>query len=175
MLSLKPRLIEFPETDSVPNNPDLPVLIYEAAIENSGDLAATMELAFEKNAWPPQWRNGIYDYHHYHSTAHEALGIARGEAVVMLGGEGGEEVPLYAGNVVVLPAGTGHKRLCASRDFLVVGAYPDGQDWDIIRADEPEKKAAAMRRIARVPLPLKDPLEGERGPLTHLWQRIADR
>lgn len=175
MQMVKPRIIQFAEAGSVPNNPHLPVLVYEGAVETSGDLAAKMEQVFEKNAWPPQWRDGIYDYHHYHSTAHEALGIARGEAIVMLGGEGGEEVPLYAGDVVVLPAGTGHKRLRASRDFLVVGAYPAGQDWDIIRADEPEKKAAAVRRIAQVPLPLKDPLEGERGPLTHLWQRIADR
>jgi len=175
MLATKPRIIEFPETDSIPNNPNLPVLLYEAVVENAGDLAEKLERTFEANEWPPQWRNGIYDYDHYHSTAHEALGIARGEAVVMLGGEDGEEVPLFPGDVIVLPAGTGHRRIRASRDFLVVGAYPAGQDWDIIRADEPEKKPAAVRRIAQVPLPLKDPLMGEQGPLVHLWTAAAKR
>ena len=175
MLATKPRFIEFRETASIPNNPDLPVLIYEAAIEGSGDLTELIEQTFERNEWPPQWRDGIYDYHHYHSTAHEALGIARGEAVVILGGEGGEEVSLFPGDVVVLPAGTGHRRIRASRDLLVVGAYPAGQDWDIIRGDEPEKKPAAVRRIAQVPLPLRDPLMGERGPLMHLWTAAAKR
>lgn len=175
MLIVKPRIIEFPETDSIPNNQDLPVLIYEAVVESSGDLAEALERTFEENDWPPQWRNGIYDYHHYHSTAHEALGIARGEAVVMLGGEDGEEVSLFPGDVVVLPAGTGHRRIRASRDFLVVGAYPAGQDWDIIRGDEPEKKEAAVRRIAQVPLPLKDPVSGVNGPLMHLWNAALQR
>src|SRR5690606_7449468 len=105
---------------------------------------------------------------------HEALGIARGEARVMPGGPGGEEVSLFAGDVVVLPAGTGHRRLSASQEFLVVGAYPSGQDWDLIRGDEPEKMQAAKGRIARVPLPLKDPVAGGTGPLMHLWNRIAD-
>lgn len=172
---IKPRIIELKETDSIPNNPKLPVLIYEAAMDDSGDVAKAMEQAFEENGWPPQWRNGIYDYDHYHSTAHEVLGIARGEAIVLVGGKGGEEVPLFAGDVVILPAGTGHKRLSASEDFLVVGAYPVGQDWDIITAEERAKKPAALRRIAEVPLPDKDPILGGRGPLMHLWKRIGNR
>jgi uncharacterized protein YjlB len=171
----KPWVLEFSEADGVPNNPALPVLVYEGAIEAKGDLAAEIERVFSRNDWPPQWRNGIYDYHHYHSTAHEVLGIARGEARVMLGGPGGEEMSISAGDIVVLPAGTGHCRLSASNDFLVVGAYPSGQDWDLIRGDEPEKMEAAKGRIAEVPLPLKDPVAGEKGPLTHLWKRIADR
>jgi uncharacterized protein YjlB len=175
MQTVKPRIIEFRETEGVPNNPTLPVLIYKGAIEAKIDLAAEIEQMFEQNDWPPQWRDGIYDFHHYHSTAHEVLGIARGEARVMLGGPDGEEMSLFAGDVVVLPAGTGHKRLSASQEFLVVGAYPDGQDWDLIRGDEPEKLEAAKGRIRHVPLPLKDPVMGGKGPLMHLWNRIADR
>ena len=175
MLAIKPRFIEFRDTASIPNNPSLPVLIYEAAVEVTDDLAGTIETIFERNDWPPQWRNGIYDYDHYHSTAHEALGIAGGEAVVILGGSNGEEVSLFPGDVVVLPAGTGHRRIRASSDFLVVGAYPAGQNWDIISADEPEKKSTAVRRIAQVPLPLKDPLVGEQGPLMHLWTAANQR
>jgi uncharacterized protein YjlB len=175
MLALKPRIIEFGETEGVPNNPALPVLVYESAAEGDDDLASKIERLFEKNDWPPQWRDGIYDYHHYHSTAHEVLGIARGEARVILGGPGGEEMSIFAGDIIVLPAGTGHRRLSASNDFLVVGGYPDGQDWDLIRSDEPEKLEAAKERIAKVPLPDKDPVAGGKGPLLHLWKRIAER
>ena len=98
------------------------------------------------------------------------LGIARGRVRVILGGESGEEFLLEAGDVVVLPAGTGHKRIEGSDDLLVVGAYPPGQDWDLIRGDEPKKKAAAIERIGHVPLPKSDPVLGASGPLTELWK-----
>jgi len=66
----------------IPNNPDLPVLTYRQAIVTEGDRAAEFEAAFKRNGWQGTWRNGIYDYHHYHSGAHEALGIARGHGEV---------------------------------------------------------------------------------------------
>ena len=170
---IAPKAIQFSDAGAVPNNPRLPVLIYKSAIKLDNDPPAAVEQTFRKNQWPPQWRNGIYDFHHYHSTAHEVLGIARGRVQVILGGKGGQEFSLEAGDVVVLPAGTGHKRVEGSKDFLVVGAYPEGQDWDLIREDEPDKKAAAVARIARVPLPPSDPVLGADGPLTQLWKQGA--
>ena len=165
----EPLTILFLESGAIPNNPRLPVLVYAKCFDASGDGAATVEALFDKNGWPPQWRNGIYEFHHYHSTAHEALGVARGRATVILGGPDGREFELSAGDVVVLPAGTGHKRIGSSRDLLVVGAYPPGQEnYDLIR-EEPEKKAAAVKRIAKVPLPVSDPLHGRDGPLNRLW------
>jgi uncharacterized protein YjlB len=165
----KPQAIRFADSGAIPNNPHLPVLIYKSAIKPDNDPPAAMERKFKEHRWPPQWRNGIYEFHHYHSTAHEVLGIARGAVRVMLGGESGQQFFLEAGDVVVLPAGTGHKRIEGSGDLLVVGAYPEGQAWDLIREDEPDKKKAALARIARVPLPRSDPVLGAEGPLPALW------
>jgi uncharacterized protein YjlB len=174
----EPKAVRFADAGAIPNHPHLPVLIYKAALALDNDPPAAFEHAFRENGWPPRWRDGIYEFHHYHSTAHEVLGIARGRARVKLGGESGEEFALEAGDVVVLPAGTGHKRIEASDDFLVVGAYPEGQDWDLIREDEPQKKAAAVARIGKVPLPRNDPVAGADGPLVSLWRqggkKVAD-
>src|SRR5262245_12284974 len=115
----------FADDGRVPNN-RLPVIVYRGAIApDADDPARSFEATFAQHRWSNSWRNGIYGYHHYHSTAHEVLGIARGHARVRLGGESGRDFDLAAGDVVVLPAGTGHKRLSASRDLEVVGAYPE--------------------------------------------------
>ena len=165
----EPLAHHFADDGSIPNNPALPVLIYPQAIELHGDPAVAIEHLFQTNGWPPQWRNGIYDYHHYHSNAHEVLGIAKGEAKVRLGGEKGRDFDLRAGDVVVLPAGTGHKCLSASDDLLVVGGYPQGQeDYDVKRGTASDRPKA-LETIAAVELPGSDPVYGEDGPLTGLW------
>ncbi|GAC1334830.1 MAG: cupin domain-containing protein [Beijerinckiaceae bacterium] len=146
----------------IPNNPKLPLVIYRRAIAPIGDLARRFEERFAANGWTNSWRNGIFDFHHFHSNTHEVLGIAAGEAHVRFGGETGELVSLAAGDVVILPAGTGHKRDWASGDFLVVGAYPDGRDFDIRRGD-PAEHAEVLSNIAQVPLPKRDPVSAGEG------------
>lgn len=166
-----PEVLQLSRNAWVPNNNYLPVLIYHDALDLSApDPASSFEQAFLRNGWPPQWRNGIYDFHHYHSTAHEVLGIAAGQGRVVLGGPGGHEMLLTAGDVVVLPTGTGHCRLQASPDFLVVGAYPPHQSWDICRSAPSQLERHRMRTL---PFPASDPLNGAHGPLRKLWRQPA--
>jgi uncharacterized protein YjlB len=115
----------------IPNNAALPLIVYRGALPPSGDVAGEFETLFARNGWSGGWRNGIFAYHHYHSTAHEVLGLARGRARVRFGGDGGESVEVRAGDVVVVPAGVGHKRESASADLVVIGAYPEGKRPDL--------------------------------------------
>ena len=163
-----PETFRFADDGAIPNNPKLPVLIYRGVFDASGDGAAEVERLLDANGWPPQWRAGIFPFHHYHSTAHEVLGIAHGQVRVRLGGEQGRDFDLKAGDVVVLPVGTGHMRLSDRGDLVVVGGYPPGPTWDLLRGEASERPAAA-RNIARVPRPNSDPVHGSQGPLLTLW------
>src|SRR5262249_44116034 len=93
--SVTPQQLHLKPNGWMPNSP-LPVLLYRSALPTGKDLADAMERLFTANQWPPQWRNGVYDFHHYHSTAHEVLGFAAGHADLVLGGEGGEPVTVRA-------------------------------------------------------------------------------
>lgn len=154
-----------------PNNPRLPLLVYQAAFDlpQDGDPAAVIEEVFAANHWGRGWRNGVYNQHHYHSTAHEVLGCYSGHARIQFGGPGGMEVEARCGDVIILPAGTTHKKISASADFRVVGCYPDGQDFDM-NYGGPGERPAADEHIARVPLPAADPVYGDSGPLMDLWR-----
>ena len=146
------------------SHPHLPVLLYRGGVP-AGDPDA-IEAVLAGNGWRPDWRDGVYPFHHFHSTAHEALACSTGCAVLTLGGPDGDQVTIAAGDLLVLPAGTGHRRESASADFLLVGAYPDGQRWDVCRS---AANPPAQARIAAVARPTADPLGGADGTLMQQW------
>ena len=161
----------FADDGAIPNNPTLPFLVYPGALDlPEDDPAAACEAVFAANGWGGSWRDGIYPFAHYHSTAHEVLGVCRGEAKVRFGGNTGIVLTVRAGDVVVIPAGVGHHNLGASADLLVVGAYPRGQRWDLRRGLAGERPQV-LDNIARVPLPALDPVYGADGPLVEHWLR----
>ena len=169
MEKTKPLTFRFEDDGLVPNNP-LPFIIYKRVIDvDNTQPERTIEQVFADNHWGSMWRNGIYDYLHYHATAHEVLGIARGQARVRFGGDHGKVLEVSAGDVAILPAGTGHQCLSASADFSVVGAYPPGPKMQITRPTL-ENHAKALKTIPAVPLPKSDPVMGADGPLVRLWR-----
>ena len=167
----EPSSLKFTDDGSVPNNPRLPFLHYPRVIDLSGtpDPEDVVEKTFRDAGWGDLWRNGIYEYVHYHSMIHEAMGIARGRATVQFGGKTGREVRLGQGDVCVLPAGTGHQCLFASPDLVVIGGYPKTGKYDLCRGSKSEH-AKAIETIRSVPLPDTDPVYGREGPLMRLWR-----
>ena len=140
----------------------MPLLLYRSALSN-GANARDLQKQFAANNWTNSWDNGVYSFHHYHSTSHEVLGIYKGSALLHLGGEKGEKLTVKAGDVIVIPAGVGHKNLGASNDFGVVGAYPDGRSWDLLKG-EPGERPKADKNIAALPVPI----------LIHCWASRRD-
>lgn len=164
-----PASFVFPDDGLVPNSP-LPFLLYKGVIDPGDDPAKAIEDLFGANGWGQIWRNGVYDYLHYHTTVHEALGVARGHGLVRFGGSHGEDFELRKGDVAILPAGTGHQCLSASDDLVVVGAYPPGAPMQVTRPT-PENYRLAVRVIPQVALPESDPVYGPEGPLVQLWKK----
>src|SRR6185436_12164393 len=167
---IEPLAFVFEDDGLVPNNP-MPFLVYKGAVDVANDHPEkTIEGLFGANGWGEMWRNGVYDYLHYHATVHEVLGVARGHAQVRFGGDRGREFEISAGDVAILPAGTGHQCISSSRDFCVVGAYPPGAPMHVTRPTK-AAHATALQTIAKVAVPKTDPVLGADGPLVKLWKR----
>ncbi|CAN0034823.1 unnamed protein product [Phaeothamnion confervicola] len=164
---VKPEVLYFKDDGIVPNS-KLPLLLYRNAFTERGELGAQwLEQKFLANNWSNSWRNGIFTFQHYHSIAHEVLGLYSGEVLVMLGGEKGTNVNVQAGDIIVIPAGVGHKNLEA-KDLGVVGAYPNGMPVDIMRCN-PGERPQVDQNIAAVPLPDSDPFLGAAEGLRKIW------
>ena len=165
---MQPEKLYFKDDGTIPNS-HYPLLLYRqafAARDAAG--AAWLESHFAANNWTNSWRNGVYPFHHYHSTSHEVLGVYAGSALLHLGGENGQKVRVQVGDILVIPAGVGHKNL-GSDNLGIVGAYPDGRHWDVNRG-LPGERPQTDKNIAALPIPGTDPLLGKSGGLLSSWQ-----
>jgi uncharacterized protein YjlB len=158
----------FSDDGRFPNSPKYPLLVYRKIGLTAGDPEAVDE-TFAKNNWTNSWVNGVYPFHHYHSTSHEVLGVYAGSALLQMGGPSGKQFRVSAGDVLIIPAGVAHQCLQRYTEFGVVGAYPDGRNWDLLRG-EPGERPKADQNIAALPVPELDPVFGSTGPLRQHWR-----
>lgn len=173
MLNIERRILQ--ENGNFPNNGLLPLLLYHAAFRDGGEVDTdTVREILETNSWGNSWVNGVYDYHHYHSTAHEILVGITGSCSIQFGGPDGISVSLEAGDVVIIPAGVAHKRTDHTPGFTCLGAYPGGQQFDMNYGKEGERPAVD-ENIRKVPMPENDPLYGSDGPLLKNWLSAPDQ
>ena len=147
----------FKPDDSIPNN-SVPVILHITESSLSGDdLADLFKSTFAKNGWTNSWRWGMYDYHHFHSNTFEVLAVYKGDAKIQLGGETGQILTIKTGDVLILPPGTGHKCIAHSKDFKLIGAYPNGIEPDLYRSSS-NNIAIILKNIEQVKMYEKDPL-----------------
>jgi uncharacterized protein YjlB len=163
------------EDGAFPNNGLLPLLLYREAfqIPENNETNVIKEI-LETNNWTNAWEDSIYDFHHYHSTAHEVLVITKGSARVQFGGPNGITLTLERGDVVIIPAGVVHKKIDDTDGFMCVGAYPGGQQYDM-NYGKKEEREKADGKIKNLPLPENDPLYGNDGPLIKNWFSEKDQ
>lgn len=168
---LKTRTFRFQDDGTIPNHPELPVILYPGALR--GQELKTEEV-FHQHNWRNSWIGGVFPYHHYHSNTHEVLAVISGSVKLLIGGEKGIVLTASAGDVIVLPAGTGHKKLASSSHFQIAGAYPDGMPYNILTG-KPDERPQALQDIASVPLPDQDPVFGDSGPVHRYWIKTESR
>ncbi len=171
LLSSEIQPYSLKDDGTFPNNAHLPVLYYEDCLQLPDNFSAgpAIEALFVSNQWGGVWQGGILNYHHYHSTSHEAIGVASGHVNIQLGGPHGIVLELKKGDVIIIPAGVAHCNLDSSMDFSCVGAYPRGQEqYDILRGEAGERPDADAR-MALLTLPVIDPVYGTDGPLMSYW------
>ena len=161
----EPQTFTFADDGAIPNS-KLPLLVYRQAVPPD---PAAIERIFADNRWPPAWRDQVHPFHHFHSDAHEVLGVASGTAKVRFGGPSGEVLEVSAGDVVVVPAGVGHCNVGKSADLLIVGAYPDNCERRDLRRGNPAEHDEVVRNVAATKLPNADPVSGTGGPLVRIW------
>src|SRR5205809_3081780 len=171
---IQPEQLNFNDDGIFPNS-RLPLLVYQHAITTDAkDPSSIFEQRLAGNDWTNWWRDGVYSFPHYHSTSHEVLGVYSGAATLRLGVEHGKNIELHAGDLIVIPAGVAHQNVGASDNFGVVGAYPGGRQWDLLRG-LPGERPKADNTIAAVPMPDNDPIYGVEGPLRRIWKSTGGK
>ncbi|MDB5272077.1 MAG: cupin protein [Chitinophagaceae bacterium] len=162
------EVVQFCDDGVFPNN-SLPVLFYRGVLDLPLVLAAhVIKSLFVQNGWRNIWENGIYEYQHYHSSTHEVMGVLKGKTTLLLGGEKGVELSIQRGDVLIIPAGVAHRNLQSQYAITCVGAYSQGDRYDILYGN-PGDRPKADHNIHAVPLPELDPVFGLRGDMKEYW------
>ena len=173
MVKPKIQTLLIPADGRFPNNDALALILMQQVFDPAAkNLVRDIEKTFHGNAWRGSWRNGIFTFHHYHSTAHEVLGLYSGRVKAQFGGPEGQAVTAKTGDVIIIPAGVAHKNLDQSPDFRCVGAYPAGQSPDM-QYGKPGERPSTDQNIRSVPLPKTDPVFGKNGPLLEIWDKTV--
>jgi uncharacterized protein YjlB len=167
----EPTLIQiFQPSGGVPNS-RLPLVFWKGRVRSDigGDRACA---DYVQNGWQGTWIYSVFPYWHFHTHGHEALTCVAGSARIGLGGEDGIIADVSAGDVAIIPAGVGHKRIESSPDFLMAGAYPPGQSGNIVRPGDLDD-ARIAREIAAVALPQTDPISGKADGVVTTWREAG--
>ena len=79
----------FEDDGRIPNNPNLPLLLYPRVLYEAEQQPSRSKELLAKNGWGGAWVDGVFSYHHYHSTSHEVLCVLSGRASIAFGGPEG--------------------------------------------------------------------------------------
>ncbi len=164
----EPQILTFEPDGGIPNS-SLPLVFWRGrlpAAQRSGEAACAL---FKRNGWQGTWVYTVYPFWHFHTRGHEVLACVSGSAQIGLGGDNGFQADVAAGDVCVIPAGVGHRRLDASADFQMAGGYPPGQQGNIVRPGDIDI-GEAIRAIARLALPDADPITGQADGVVTIWR-----
>ncbi|KAL4946395.1 hypothetical protein BDV06DRAFT_208694 [Aspergillus oleicola] len=170
-----PNTYYLPRTEHTPNNP-LPVLHYKNVLPYPRTEEEVTKF-LTANKWTKRGTWGAIWVSHFHPNSHECYGIFQGSSTLLLGaaGEDGTEnvglrVTVHTGDVIVLPAGTGHSSVESTDDYRYIGVYPEGcpqwrNEYGKMKIDE----KTFRDEVAGVGYPEEDPVYGKDGPLMQLW------
>src|ERR1700755_548167 len=145
----EPLTFTFADDGAIPNS-KLPLFVCRPPAPHD---PAAIERIFNANRWPAAWRDSVHPFHHFHSDAHEVLGVASGSGKVLFGGRSGRVLEVSAGDVVVVPAGVGHCRESKTDDLLIVGAYPDNCEQRDLRRGNPTEHDEVVRNVGADDMP----------------------
>jgi uncharacterized protein YjlB len=167
ILAMEFSIYLLPDDGTFPNS-KWPLIIYSKVFEED-PTADDIKNLFQSNQWSNCWQNGIYSYHHYHSITHEVMGVCRGSCEALFGGDAGVLVTLRCGDFVIVPAGVAHKNLGSQNEFICVGAYPNGKEFDI-NYGKVNERPLVDANISALPVPDLDPVFGNLGKLHRYWR-----
>lgn len=165
-----PLIRAFERADGIPNSV-LPLVLWKARLPREAREGRAAGALYRRNGWGGTWVYTVYPFWHFHTRGHEVLGCVGGRARIGFGGEAGIVVDVEQGDVALVPAGVGHRKLDASGDFLMAGGYPPGQEGNIVRPGhlDDQRIAAELREVA---LPESDPVSGLFDGVVDIWRGV---